>query len=106
MKTKFTMTIEEAQARLSNSMADDLPYSDNEVEVIILPPETDNLSLNKVSKIALIKFARAFADDLLNNRVKLATRGEFEFPPFSKYCSLGETKAYVEKYLTDNASKS
>ena len=104
------MSIEEAQFRLSNKMTDDLPYSDNEVEVIILPPEikvqTDNFPLNKVSKIALIKFARAFADDLLSNRVKLSTRGEFEFPPFSKYCSLGETKAYVEKYLTDNASKS
>ena len=107
MKTKITLSLQEAQDRLAAKMVDDLPYSDNEVEVEIVPPPvaTDNLPLNKASKIALIKLVRTLSDDLLNNRLRMTTRGAFEPDPGSRYWGLGEAKAYVEKYLVDNTPK-
>ncbi|NBR06949.1 MAG: hypothetical protein EBT92_14405 [Planctomycetes bacterium] len=107
MKTKFTLSITEAQDRLASHMVDDLPYSENEIEVEIVPQvvPSDNLPLNKASKIALIKLVRTLSDDLLNNRLKLTTRGEFEPNPGAKYWGLAEAKDYVEKYLMYNTPK-
>jgi hypothetical protein len=106
MKTKITLSLAEAQERLAARIINELPYGDNEVEVEIVPPsasvQTDNLPLNKASKIALIKLVRTLYEDLLNNRLKLTTRGEFEINPGSRYWGLGEAKAYVENYLKAN----
>lgn len=101
------MSVEEAEQRLASKMLDDLPYSDNEVTVKIVPIEVqyDNFPLNRTSKLALIRMVRTLAEDILQNRVKVTTREPGTSGAGEKYLGLGEAKEYVEKYLTVNSPK-
>jgi hypothetical protein len=107
MKTKITLSLAEAQDCLANHMADNLPYSNNEVEVEILPPAsdapTDNLPLNRASKIALIKFARTLAEDYRHGRLGMSNRETIGPRVGEPYFGLADAKAYVENYLKANS---
>lgn len=104
MKTQFTVSVEEAEQRLAVSMFDDVPYVDNIVSVkIVLPVEqTDNLPLNRASKIALIKFARTLAEDYRNGRLTMTNRDTNGPRIGEPYFGLGDAKDYVENYLKAN----
>ena len=101
MKTKFTLSVAEAEFRLASKMQDDVPYSDNEISVEIVLPEmpSENLTLRNTSKIALIRLVRKLSDDLLAGRLYL-TPAEAGAP--TPYLGLGESKKFVESYLRDN----
>lgn len=101
------MSVEEAEQHLASKMLDDLPYSDNELTVKIVPPEIqyDNFPLNRASKIALIKMIRTLAEDLLNNRVKVSTREPGTPGAGERYFGLGDAKEYIEKYIAVNSPK-
>ena len=107
MKTTITMSVSEAEERLSSKMLDDLPYSNNEVSVKIdvSEPQFDNLPLNRASKIALIKLVRTLAEDILQNRVKIATREPGTPYAGEKYFGLGDAEEYVENYIKINYPK-
>ena len=107
MKTTITMSIEEAEERLAARMADDLPYSNNEVSVNIVSSsesQRENVPLNRASKIELIKLVRALSDDILKARVKTSTH-ETGIYAGKQYFGLAESKEYVEKYLAANSPK-
>ena len=101
------MSVEEAEERLASKILDDLPYSDNEVTVKIVPIEVqyDNFPLNRTSKLALIRMVRTLAEDLLNNRVKVSTRGPESQLCGEKYFCLAAAKEYVENYIKINSPK-
>jgi hypothetical protein len=101
MKTQITLSVEEAEQRLASKILDDLPYSNNEVSVKIdvSEPQFDNLPLNRVSKIALIKMVRILATEALNNRIKVSIREPGTPGAGEKYLGLADAKEYVENYI-------
>jgi glycyl-tRNA synthetase (class II) len=103
MKTQFTMSVEEAEQRLRISMADVMPYNDNEISVKIVLPDVapiHNLPLNCASKIDLIKLVRKLSDDLIDQRLNLSagTIGSIG----KSYLGLADAKAYVENFIKSN----
>lgn len=100
MKTKITMSIAEAEIRLAASMFNDIPFDENEIKIEIVPPSSDleYHSINKTSKIALIKMVRTLADDILTKRLKTTVR-EYGFDEGTSYLELSDAKNWVENYV-------
>ena len=106
MKTQFTMSVEEAEARLRISMSDFMPYEDNEISVKIVLPDVapiHNLPLNCASRIALIKLVMQLSDDLIDQRINLSTRTNGQNGQIGKpYFGLSDAKSYVENFIKAN----
>lgn len=106
MKTKFTLSVAEAEFRLASKMQDDVPYSDNEISVEIVLPEmpSENLTLRNTSKIALIRLVRKLSDDLLAGKLYITPNrwdADATDAP-APFLGLGDAKKFVEAYLRDN----
>jgi len=96
MKTTITLTKAEAQERLALKMSDDLPYSDNEVVVLIEDESVyQPAKLSTVSKISLIKMVRHLGEEVLNNKIKISR----DINTGKNYIGLAEAKKFVEDHL-------
>ena len=109
MKTKITMTIAEAEIRLAASMYNDIPFAENEIQIEIVPlaplaAELEYHSINKTSKIELIKMVRTLADHIHTNRVKMTVR-EYGCDEGTSFLGLAEAKAFVENYVRNSTIK-
>ena len=97
------MSVEEAEQRLRISMADVMPYVDNEISVKIVLPDVAPIHNPPLSKIALIKLVRQLSDDLLEQRQPLLYGdGDLRAGNVGKYFGLSDAKAYVENFIKSN----